>query len=192
MFSVSIRNVDGVGPVESSPRCAFDLAATSRAHHHKVISLHKLREPVAFNKHARRLHARQCLLNSLFNLRVSRYQPVNVCSSSIPVPSSILPRFVSLFTARTDQRLFTQKMTHTTCMRILAARTIVTASYLDRLPTRQRYEQFTQQRRLPHFGSKPTNTDDNRLPHHLITPFDACGAGRRSAHSPSTRHAHPC
>ena len=54
-------------------------------------------------------------------------------------------------------------MTHTTRVRILAARPIVPARDLDRFPAGERFEQLTQQRRLPNFGSEPTNTDYNWL-----------------------------
>jgi hypothetical protein len=56
-------------------------------------------------------------------------------------------------------------MTHTTRVRILAARAIVPARDLDRFPAGERFEQLTQQRRLPNFGSEPTNTDYNWLFH---------------------------
>src|SRR5215216_629746 len=56
-------------------------------------------------------------------------------------------------------------MADTTRVRILAARAIVSASCLDRLPTRKRLEQLTHQCRFSDIGSKPTNTNYNRLLH---------------------------
>ena len=130
-----------------------------------MICVNKLSEAVAFNKHTRCFHSRERLLDSLLDLIVScrsaserlmRRRP-----SSAPCPS----RLVSLLATRTHQRLFTQKMTHTTRVRILAAGTIVTASCLDRFPSGKRLQQLTHQRRLPNVGSKPTNTDNNWLVH---------------------------
>src|SRR5687767_3571733 len=54
-------------------------------------------------------------------------------------------------------------MTDTTRVWILAAGTIVTASCLDRLPTRERSQQLTHQRRLANVRSKPAHTDNNHV-----------------------------
>src|SRR5947207_12447060 len=62
-------------------------------------------------------------------------------------------------------------MTHTTGVRILAARAVMTSCCLDCFPTRKCLEQLAEQRRLPHVGSKSTNTDYNWTAHKLTIFF---------------------
>src|SRR5215216_7535077 len=59
-------------------------------------------------------------------------------------------------------------MADATRVRILAARTIVSASCLDCFPARERFEQLTHQRRLSDLGSEATNTYYKWLVHRLF------------------------
>src|SRR6185295_8306983 len=74
VFIRAVRDVDGCCFVIGTARGALDFAIVVKPDHHEVMSVNKLREAVAFDKHAWRFHALEGFFNSLLNLVVSTNQ----------------------------------------------------------------------------------------------------------------------
>src|SRR6185503_13916911 len=100
-------------------------------------------------------------------LLVGSNHPMHIRRFRVPVTARVFALFVSLFSTGTDQRLLTQQMTHTTRVRILAARSIVAASRFYCLTTRKRTQQLAEQSRLSNLARKSTDTD-HYWPIHFI------------------------
>src|SRR5215213_3624135 len=139
----------------------FDLTAFGARDHDGEIRVNELEEAVAFDQNSGGLYTFERRLDSLFDLTVGHNHPVDVRRPRVPVPPRVFPRSVSLRAPRTNHRLVAEQVAHAARVRVFAARAVVPARHLDRLPAGEGAQQFTQQRRLADLRGKAADGDSD-------------------------------
>src|SRR5918912_2961370 len=137
---------------ERASRRRFHLAAFRTSRQDREINADELQQTRAFDEDSRRSNTFEREPDALLDLTFGDNQPMDICSSGVPVAASVFARHVSLSAARTNDRFRAEEMADTAGVRVFAAGAVMTARQLDRLPSGEGPQQLADERRLSRIG----------------------------------------
>lgn len=156
------REIKRIGSGERASGRGFYAHLFDRSRHHNEVGLDEIQKAVALDDYARRSHAFERASDSEFDLLGRDDCPMNLCGSSVPKASRILPRNVCLHSPRPYERLVAEQVADAACLRVFPARAVMAARHLYRLPTGKRSNKFANERRLSRIGREAPDGDDRR------------------------------